>query len=83
MVESCWFFPTIKKSFSPEFVQVIFWKVKESNSLIAPVQPYSDVAFDFTDLILGQVAWKQLSPQINQLVHHVTELVEEVDFMLL
>lgn len=71
----------LRQGFS--FVQGIFLEVKESNSLIAPVQSYSDVAFDFTDLILGQVAWKQLSPQINQLVHHVTELVKEVNFMLL
>lgn len=80
---SCWLFLTIKRRFSFEFVQGIFLEVKESNSLIAPVQSYSDVAFDFPDLILGQVAWKQLSPQINQLVHHVTELVKEVYFMLL
>ncbi len=80
---TCWLLCTIKTSFSFEFVPGIFWEVKEINSLIAPVQSYSDVAFDFTDLILGQVAWKQLSPQINQLVHHVAELVKQVNFMLL
>lgn len=51
--------------------------------LIAPVEAYGDVTLDLANLILGQVAREHLPPEIDQLVHNVTQFIEEVHFILL
>lgn len=54
-----------------------------AHSLIAPVKPYSDVALDLTGLVLGQVPLDQLPAQVDQLVHHVAQLMEQVHLVFL
>lgn len=53
------------------------------DSLVAPVQAHSDVAFDLPQLLLHQVGRQHLSAQVDQLVHHMTQLVEQVHLVLL
>lgn len=45
-------------------------------SLIAPVQADGDVSLDVPTLVLGQVTRKQLPPQVDELHHHMADLVE-------
>lgn len=54
-----------------------------AHSLIAPVKPYSDVALDLPGLVLGQVALDELSAQVDELVHHVAQLMEQVHLVFL
>lgn len=54
-----------------------------AHSLIAPVEPYSDVALDLPGLVLGQVALDELSAQVDELVHHVAQLMEQVHLVFL
>lgn len=46
------------------------------NSLIAPVKPYSDVPLDLTSLVLGEVTLDQLPTQVDELIHHMTQLMK-------
>lgn len=54
-----------------------------AHSLIAPVKPYSDVAFDLTGLVLGEVPLDELPAQVDELVHHVAQLMEQVHLVFL
>ena len=53
------------------------------HSLVAPVQSHSDVSFDLTGLVLGQVTLDQLPPEVHQLVHHMAQLMEQVHLVFL
>lgn len=52
-------------------------------SLVAPVQSDGDVSLDVSALVLRQVTWQELPPQVDQLHHHVADLVEQIDFVFL
>lgn len=52
-------------------------------SLVAPVQPDGDVSLDVAALVLGQVTGQQLPPQVDELQHHVADLVEQIHFVFL
>lgn len=52
-------------------------------SLVAPVQADGDVSLDVPALVLGQVTRQQLPPQVDELHHHMAELVEEIHSVLL
>lgn len=52
-------------------------------SLVAPVQPDGDVSLDVPALVLRQVTGQQLPPQVDELQHHVADLVEQIDFVFL
>lgn len=54
-----------------------------AHSLIAPVKPYSDVALDLTGLVLGEMPLDELPTQVDELVHHVTQLMEQVHLVFL
>lgn len=54
-----------------------------AHSLIAPVKPYSDVALDLSGLVLGEVALDELPTQVDELVHHVAQLMEQVHLVFL
>lgn len=54
-----------------------------AHSLIAPVKPYSDVALDLAGLVLGEVALDELPTQVDELVHHVAQLMEQVHLVFL
>lgn len=53
------------------------------NSLVAPVQAHGYVAFDLSGLVLGQVTLDELPTQVKELIHHMTQLVEQVHLVLL
>lgn len=55
----------------------------KSNSLIAPVKPYSDVPLDLTSLVLGEVTLDQLPTQVDELVHHMAQLMEQIHLVFL
>lgn len=54
-----------------------------AHSLIAPVKAYSDVALDLPGLVLGQVPLDELPPQVDEFVHHVAQLMEQVHLVFL
>lgn len=54
-----------------------------AHSLVAPVEAYGDVALDLAALVLGQVPLDELPPQVDELVHHVAQLMEQVHLVLL
>lgn len=53
------------------------------SSLVAPVQSDGDVPLDVSALVLRQVTGQQLPSQVDQLHHHVTDLVEQIEFVFL
>lgn len=55
----------------------------KSHSLIAPVEPHGDVALDLAGLVLGEVTLDQLPPQVDELVHHMSQLVEQIHLVFL
>lgn len=54
-----------------------------SSSLIAPIQACSDVLFDVLHAVVGQVTDQNLTPQIQDLIHHMPQPVEQIPFILL
>lgn len=52
-------------------------------SLVAPVQSDGDVSLDVSALVLRQVTGEKLPPQVDELHHHVADLVEEIHFVSL
>lgn len=54
-----------------------------AHSLVAPVEAYSDVALDLAGLVLGEVPLDELPPQVDELVHHVAQLMEQVHLVFL
>lgn len=52
-------------------------------SLIAPVEPHGDVPFDLASLVLGEVTLDQLTAQIDELIHHMTQLMEQIHLVFL
>lgn len=52
-------------------------------SLVAPVQSDGDVSLDVSALVLRQVTRQQLPPQVDQLHHHVADLVEQIHLVFL
>lgn len=52
-------------------------------SLVAPVQSDGDVSLDVSTLVLRQVTGQELPPQVDQLHHHVANLVEQIHFVFL
>ena len=52
-------------------------------SLVAPVQSDGDVSLDVSALVLRQVARQELPPQVDQLHHHVPDLVEQIHLVFL
>lgn len=54
-----------------------------AHSLIAPVKPYSDVALDLAGLVLGEMPLDELPTQVDELVHHVAQLMEQVHLVFL
>lgn len=57
--------------------------MERAHSLIAPVEPYSDVTLDLTSLVLGEVSLDQLPTQVDELIHHMTQLMEEIHLVFL
>ncbi len=55
----------------------------KGNSLIAPVEPYGDVPLDLTSLVLCEMTLDQLPTQVDELVHHMTQLVEQIHLVFL
>lgn len=55
----------------------------ERNSLIAPVEPHGDVPLDLTSLVLGEVTLDQLPTQVDELIHHMAQLMEQVHLVFL
>ncbi len=55
----------------------------KGNSLIAPVEPYGDVPLDLTSLVLCKMTLDQLPTQVDELVHHMTQLVEQIHLVFL
>lgn len=53
------------------------------HSLIAPVEPDGDVPLDLTSLVLGEMALDQLPTQVDELIHHMTQLVEQIHLVFL
>lgn len=65
-------------------VWVLFCFFSEhAHSLIAPVEPDGDVPLDLTSLVLGEMALDQLPTQVDELVHHMTQLVEQIHLVFL
>lgn len=56
---------------------------RETPSLISPVQTCSDVLFDVLHAVVGQVTNQNLPPQIQDLIHHMPQPVEQISFVLL
>lgn len=54
-----------------------------SYSLVAPVKPYSDMPLDLASLVLGEVTLDKLPTQVDELIHHVTELMEKIHLVFL
>lgn len=52
-------------------------------SLIAPVESDGDVTLDLTSLVLSEVALDQLPTQVDELIHHMTQLMEQIHFVFL
>lgn len=52
-------------------------------SLVAPVQSDGDVSLHVSALVLRQVTGQELPPQVDELHHHVTDLVEQIHFVFL
>lgn len=52
-------------------------------SLVAPVQSDGDMSLDVSALVLRQVTRQQLPPQVDQLHHHVADLVEQIHLVFL
>lgn len=52
-------------------------------SLVAPVQSNGDVSLDVSALVLRQVAGQELPPQVDELHHHVADLVEQIHLVFL
>lgn len=52
-------------------------------SLIAPVEANGDVPLDLASLVLREVALDQLPAQVDELIHHMTELVEQIHLVFL
>ena len=52
-------------------------------SLVAPVEPHCDVPLDLTSLVLGEMTLDQLPTQVDELVHHMTELMEQIHLVFL
>lgn len=71
--------PTVRK----QMFGFSFFLSKQAHSLIAPVQPHGDVALDLTSLVLGEMTLDQLPTQVDELIHHMTQLVEQVHLVFL
>lgn len=54
-----------------------------AHSLIAPVKPYSDVTLDLTSLVLGEMPLDELPTQVDELIHHMTQLMEQIHLVFL
>lgn len=54
-----------------------------AHSLIAPVESYSDVTLDLTSLVLGEMTLDQLPTQVDELIHHMTQLMEQIHLVFL
>lgn len=54
-----------------------------AHSLIAPVKSYSDVTLDLTSLVLGEMTLDQLPTQVDELIHHMTQLMEQINLVFL
>lgn len=52
-------------------------------SLVAPVQSDGDVSLHVSALVLRQVTGQELPPQVDELHHHVADLVEQIHFVFL
>lgn len=52
-------------------------------SLVAPVEPHGDVPLDLAGLVLGEVTLDQLPTQVDELVHHMAQLVEQIHLVFL
>lgn len=52
-------------------------------SLVAPVESHGDVPLDLASLVLGEVTLDELPTQVDELVHHVAELMEQVHLVFL
>lgn len=64
------------------FLSFLFFQSK-AHSLIAPVQPHGDVALDLTSLVLGEMTLDQLPTQVDELIHHMTQLMEQIHLVFL
>lgn len=53
------------------------------HSLVAPVQSGCDVLLDVPHAVVGQVTHQHLPPQVQDLVHHVPQPVEQIPLVLL
>lgn len=51
--------------------------------LIAPVKSYGDVPLDLASLLLREVTLNQLPTQVDELIHHMTQLMEKVHLVFL
>lgn len=60
-----------------------FFSSKRAHSLIAPVQSYSDVTLDLTSLVLGEMTLDQLPTQVDELIHHMAQLMEQIHLVFL
>lgn len=56
---------------------------KHAHSLIAPVKPHSDVTLDLTGLVLGKMTLDQLPTQVDEFIHHMTQLMEKIHLVFL
>ena len=66
------------------------WRLKDkstrafvSHVLIAPVQARCDMLLDVAHAVMGQVAHQNLLPQLQDLIHHVPQPVEEITLIFL
>lgn len=53
------------------------------NSLVSPVEPHGYVPFDLSSLVLGKVTLDQLPSQVDQLIHHMAQLMEQIHLVFL
>lgn len=67
-------------TYSPLLIQCTRYR---SYSLVAPVKPHSDVSLDLASLVLGEVTLDQLPTQVNKLIHHMTQLMEQIHLVFL
>lgn len=51
--------------------------------LIAPVKSYGDVPLDLASLLLREVTLNQLPTQVDELIHHMAQLMEQVHLVFL
>lgn len=56
---------------------------EHAHSLIAPVKSYSDVTLDLTGLVLGEMTLDQLPTQVDELIHHMAQLMEQIHLVFL